>query len=235
MNSKSRPDIRPAIIKLNILSGLVDQGEIAKRNLLEMIQEELITLFEDPQAAGVPLDTGPARVDTRKTNKQPETEDPLERLDQDLLAQIVKKDPEIDSAIKIVSKYDVRESKLFFDGHFLYWMINGAPLKKWAATSGKYDRLAVYHWEARLIMNTIKKLQNNEKRDKEDVISDLRLFSDLIPGRIESGAGDEEDIQERVYISRAAAEALYNAWAEEDQKKFFSVFRSLTEKYNISI
>lgn len=69
-------------------------------------------------------------------------------------------DSEIGEAIQKLSAKDLRTSTLFYDGAFLYWMVGGSPIRKWAASSGKYDILIDNPWKAKLVSNMFMKLEH---------------------------------------------------------------------------
>lgn len=153
-----------------------------------------------------------------------------EKIKKDIIKSI-KKDPELDSALKTVAVVDIKNTKLFFDGHYLYWLVGGKVTKRWAATSGKYDRLAIYHWEARVIFSAIKKLQNDKNKQKEDIVSDLRNFVDYIPNLKDPN----KPIQDSVWISNSDAERIYDSWQTRDRAKIFSSFKYVFDRYDIII
>ena len=217
-------------IKLNIAK------KKTLRKITEIIQEELRLMVEQPEfppmriTATAPIDASDhgLRALAGMDDEEEKAEPQREKVKKEIVKSI-KKDPELDSAMEIISGVDIKNTNLFFDGNYLYWIIGGKVIKRWPATSGKYDRMAMYHWEARVIFNTIKKLQNDKNRKKDAVVSDLRNFVDYIPS-----IGDKKvPIQNRVWISHNDATMVYDAWRTNRREKIFSTFKYIFDKYDI--
>lgn len=134
--------------------------------------------------------------------------------------KISQKDPELGVAIRKLSPKEIKKSMLFYDGSFLYWMIDGKPIQKWGAKSGSYEIMLDTKVKARIILDVIKKMQS--KKPEDEIIRDLRMFVE---------PRDIPEFKSGVFIRSQDAKNLYSAFKLKNRKEIMKNFRLIFDRY----
>jgi hypothetical protein len=137
--------------------------------------------------------------------------------------KVKEDDAGLAEAIEKMSQYDPRDSKLFYDGDFLYWIIDQQVIRKWPATSGKADYTFERPILIRVMLDLLKVLQNDSLSDDEK-ISKLRTLVEYDPT---SG-------QETIFMRRQHAEMLLKSFKTNNRKAFLNMTRHIFDIYNLS-
>tara|TARA_A100000164_G_C21911231_1_gene775741 strand:- start:52 stop:1266 length:1215 start_codon:yes stop_codon:yes gene_type:complete len=140
--------------------------------------------------------------------------------------KVLQSDREMGDAIKKMSPGDVRKSSLFYDGVFLYWMLDNKPIQKWRASSGSHEVLIDAQWKAKAVFNAIKKMR--EKKPRQEIIRDLMNFVEWSPKTNLDPRGIG-----RVRIKRIHAEELYDAFKSNNRKKVMNELEFIFWRYGI--